>query len=89
MRGDHVHKSLVPVTSCRSRQKNPNCSTIRPLIAHPEYVVFVGRDPEKIGELAEVNDADRLEWVQLSSVPELIAAGKIRNSGSLVASYGC
>jgi hypothetical protein len=28
-----------------------------------EHVVFVGRDPEKIGEATEVNEADRLEWV--------------------------
>jgi hypothetical protein len=40
---------------------------------------------EKIGETTEVNEADWLERVPLSSVSELIAAGKIWNSSSLVA----
>jgi hypothetical protein len=54
----------------------------------PEFVVAadcVGRDPEKIGEASEVGEPDRLEWVPLASVLELISAGKIWNSGSLVA----
>jgi hypothetical protein len=37
-----------------------------------EHVVFVGRDPEKVAEAVEVSEADRIEWVPLASVPELI-----------------
>jgi len=47
--------------------------------------VFVGRDAEKIGEPTEGNEIERMEWVPLASVPGLIDAGEIWNSGSLVA----
>ena len=50
-----------------------------------EHVVFVGRDAEKIGEPTEGNEIERMEWVPLASVPGLIDAGEIWNSGSLVA----
>jgi 8-oxo-dGTP pyrophosphatase MutT (NUDIX family) len=50
-----------------------------------EHVVFTGRDPEKLAEPVEANETERMEWVPLSSVPGLIAAGGIWNSGTLVA----
>ncbi len=50
-----------------------------------ELFAFVGRDPERIGEPTEVNEAARVEWVPLASVPQMIAAGDIWNAGSLVA----
>ena len=50
-----------------------------------EYFVYVGRDPERIGEPTEVNEVARMEWVPLASVPGMIAAGEIWNAGSLVA----
>ena len=50
-----------------------------------EHVVFVERAPEKVAEPTEVNEIARMEWVPLASVPQLIAAGKIWNAGSLVA----
>ena len=50
-----------------------------------ELFVFVGRNPERIGEPTEVNEASRVEWVPLASVPGMIAAGEIWNAGSLVA----
>jgi hypothetical protein len=50
-----------------------------------EHFVFVGRDPEKIGEPTEVNEVERMEWVPLSSVPRLIADGEIWNAGVLIA----
>jgi 8-oxo-dGTP pyrophosphatase MutT (NUDIX family) len=50
-----------------------------------EHSVFVGRDPERIGEPTEVNEAARVEWVPLDSVPGLIVAGDIWNAGSLAA----
>jgi 8-oxo-dGDP phosphatase len=53
-----------------------------------EHAVFIGRDPEKIGEPTEVSESDRIEWVPLKSVPELIASGKIWNSGVLIGLLG-
>jgi 8-oxo-dGDP phosphatase len=50
-----------------------------------EHSVFVGRDPERIGEPTDVNEAARVEWVPLDSVPGLIAGGDIWNVGSLAA----
>ncbi len=35
-------------------------------------------------EPVEVSEADRIEWVPLVSVPELIAQGQIWNSGVLI-----
>jgi hypothetical protein len=46
--------------------------------------VFVGRDPEKVGEPTETTEIERMEWVSLALVPGLIAAGEIWNSGTLV-----
>ena len=53
-----------------------------------EHVVFVGRDPVKVAEPVEVTEADRIEWVPLGSVPELIRRGLIWNSGVLVGLWG-
>jgi 8-oxo-dGTP pyrophosphatase MutT (NUDIX family) len=60
--------------------------TFQPMVGmvDSEHVMFVGRDPEKIGEPTETNEADKIEWVRLSSVPGLIASGQIWNAGTLV-----
>jgi len=50
-----------------------------------ELFAFVGREPERVGEATEVNEAVRIEWVPLASVPGMITAGEIWNAGSLVA----
>jgi 8-oxo-dGTP pyrophosphatase MutT (NUDIX family) len=50
-----------------------------------EHVVFVGRDPERVGEPTETNEAARLQWVPLASVRDLIVTGEIWNAGALVA----
>jgi 8-oxo-dGTP pyrophosphatase MutT (NUDIX family) len=49
-----------------------------------EHYVFVGREPERIGDPADTSEAARIEWVPLRSVAAMIAAGEIWNSGSLV-----
>ena len=61
--------------------------TFQPMVGmvDSEHVVFIGRDAEKIGEPTEGNEIERMEWVPLASVPGLIDAGEIWNSGSLVA----
>ena len=60
--------------------------TFQPLagMVDSEHVVFVGRNPERIGEPISLSESEHAEWVPLASVPGLIAAGKIWNSGSLV-----
>jgi 8-oxo-dGDP phosphatase len=60
--------------------------TFQPMVGmvDSEHVMFVGRDPEKIGEPTETNEADKIEWVPLSSVPKLIESGQIWNAGTLV-----
>jgi 8-oxo-dGDP phosphatase len=61
--------------------------TFQPMVGmvDSEHVVFVGRDPQRIGEPTETTEIERMEWVPLASVPGLIAAGEIWNSGTLVA----
>ncbi len=61
--------------------------TFQPMVGmvDSEHVVFTGRDPERLGEPTETTEVERMEWVPLASVPGLIAAGEIWNSGTLVA----
>jgi 8-oxo-dGTP pyrophosphatase MutT (NUDIX family) len=61
--------------------------TFQPMagVVDAEHLVFAGRDPERIGEPTGTNGAGRMNWVPLSTVPRLIAAGEIWNAGSLVA----
>jgi len=61
--------------------------TFQPMVGmvDSEHVVFIGRDAAKIGEPTEGNEIERMEWVPLASIPGLIDAGEIWNSGSLVA----
>jgi hypothetical protein len=60
--------------------------TFQPMVGmvDSEHLVFVGRKPEKIAEPVEVNEVERMEWVPLASVPGLISAGDIWNSGTMV-----
>jgi 8-oxo-dGTP pyrophosphatase MutT (NUDIX family) len=61
--------------------------TFQPMagVVDAEHLVFAGRDPERISELTGTNGVGRMNWVPLSTVPRLIAAGEIWNAGSLVA----
>lgn len=52
------------------------------------HSVFIGREPLRCGEPADVSEADRIEWVPLADVPGLIADGKIWSGGTLVALLG-
>ncbi len=64
--------------------------TYQPMVGmvDSEHAVFIGRDPVKVGEPVEQSEADRIEWVPLASVPELIGSGKIWNSGVLIGLLG-
>ncbi len=50
-----------------------------------EHSVFVGQDPEQMGEPTVSSEVGRAEWVPLASVPGLIGAGEVWNGGSSVA----
>ena len=47
--------------------------------------VYVSRGAELVGEPTETTEMQRMEWVPLDDVQQLIADGKIVNSGTLVA----
>ncbi|OJY49481.1 NUDIX hydrolase [Pseudonocardia sp. 73-21] len=59
--------------------------TFEPMIGmvRNAHHVFLTRGVERVGEATELNEGT-FEWVALSDVPELIAKGRITNSGSLV-----
>ncbi|WP_214371078.1 NUDIX hydrolase [Pseudonocardia sp. H11422] len=59
--------------------------TFEPMIGmvRNAHHVFLSRGAEEVGDATEVNEG-RFEWVALADVPELIAKGRIVNSGSLV-----
>ena len=62
--------------------------TFQPMVSSvdSEQFAYIGREPERVGEPTEVNEeVARMEWVPLASVPDLIAAGEIWESGALVA----
>jgi 8-oxo-dGTP pyrophosphatase MutT (NUDIX family) len=56
-----------------------------PGMVDAEHFVFVGTDPERVGDPTDLSEAARVEWVPLESVPAMIDAGEIWNAGSLVA----
>lgn len=61
--------------------------TFEPMVGMVDspHHVFVIRDATRIGDPTETTESDRLEWVPLSTIPDLIAKGDIWNAGTLVA----
>jgi len=49
-----------------------------------EHVIFAGREPRKVAEPTELGEADRIEWIPLADVRELIRTGQIWNAGTLI-----
>ncbi len=49
-----------------------------------EHLVFLGRGGARVGDAVSSEVIARSEWVSLESVPGMIAAGEIWNSGSVV-----
>ncbi len=49
-----------------------------------EHVVFIGRDGERVGDAISSEAIEPAEWVSLESVPGMIVAGQVWNSGSVV-----
>jgi 8-oxo-dGTP pyrophosphatase MutT (NUDIX family) len=61
--------------------------TFEPMIGmvNSPHHVFLGRGATHVGEPTEKTEMQRMEWVPLADVPQLIADGLIQNSGTLVA----
>jgi 8-oxo-dGTP pyrophosphatase MutT (NUDIX family) len=59
--------------------------TFEPMVGtvRSAHHVYLSRGAERIADPSEVNEG-AFEWVALADVPELIAKGRISNSGSLV-----
>jgi 8-oxo-dGTP pyrophosphatase MutT (NUDIX family) len=53
-----------------------------------ENSIFIGYEPEKVAEPVDVTEADRIEWVPLKSVSQLIKEGQIVNAGTLIGLWG-
>jgi hypothetical protein len=61
--------------------------TFQPMagLVEVEHSVFMGQDPEQVGEPVLTGEVGRAERVSLRSIPGLIAAGEVWSGGSLVA----
>ena len=80
-------RELEEETGYRAGRVEP-LITFQPMVStvDSEQFAYVGREPERIGEPTGINEeVARMEWVPLASVPGLIAAGDIWESGALVA----
>lgn len=47
-----------------------------------ENLVYLAEDLEDTGAAPDINEAERVEWVPLASVPELIAKGDVIGAGA-------
>lgn len=60
--------------------------SMQPLVgsADSENVIFLARGAEYVGSPEDVNEAERVDWIPLASVKEMIAREEIVGSTSLV-----
>lgn len=49
------------------------------------HALFLGRGPELVHDVPDVNEAARLEWRPLAEVPALIASGDVTNAATVIA----
>ncbi|MFF2571090.1 NUDIX hydrolase [Streptomyces sp. NPDC058084] len=80
-------REVIEETGYRTTRPLERVVDFEPMIGtvtSPHHI-YIARGVEKVGEPTEKNEAARLEWIPLDDVLGLIAAGKIRNSGTLVA----
>jgi len=82
---DGAQRELVEETGYRAGRVD-QLIMYQPMVGAVDsaHYVFVGRDPELIGEPTDASEVARIEWIPLTSVPGMIAAGEIWNSGSLI-----
>jgi 8-oxo-dGDP phosphatase len=61
--------------------------TCQPIVgtADAENILFLARGAEYIGEPSDINEAERVGWVPMDSVRDLILSGKIIGAASQVA----
>jgi 8-oxo-dGDP phosphatase len=52
--------------------------------ADAENLLFIGQGAEHTGAPADINEARKVEWIDLASVPERIARGEIVGAASVV-----
>ncbi|MFB7649335.1 NUDIX hydrolase [Streptomyces sp. NPDC056084] len=80
-------REVVEETGYRTTRPLERVVDFEPMIGtctSPHHV-YIARGVEKAGEPTEKNEAAHMEWVPLDEMLGLIATGKIRNSGTLVA----
>jgi len=53
-------------------------------VTSPHHI-YIARGVKKVAEPTEKNEAQRTAWIPVDDIPALIAAGKIANSGTLIA----
>jgi 8-oxo-dGTP pyrophosphatase MutT (NUDIX family) len=56
-----------------------------PGMVDAEHFLYVGTDPERIGDPTDLSEAARVEWVPLASAQRMIDVGEIWSAGTLVA----
>jgi 8-oxo-dGTP pyrophosphatase MutT (NUDIX family) len=86
---DAAARELEEETGYRAGQVEHSTSfQPMPGMVDAELFVFVGTDPERVGDPTDLSEAARFEWVPLASVPHMIDAGEIWSAGTLVALSG-
>jgi 8-oxo-dGTP pyrophosphatase MutT (NUDIX family) len=72
-------------TGWRPREVRPLVS-FQPMLgsADAENLLFISHGAEHTGQPPDMNETQKVEWISLASVPELIERGEIAGAGSLV-----
>lgn len=72
-------------TGWRPREARPLVEC-QPIVgsADAANLLFVSRGADHVGHAPDINEAERVEWISLASVRELIADGQIVGSSSIV-----
>ncbi len=53
-------------------------------IADTPHEIFLADGAEEVGAPTDITEAQRVEWVPLATVPDLIAKGELRDSPSMI-----
>jgi 8-oxo-dGTP pyrophosphatase MutT (NUDIX family) len=72
-------------TGWRPRSLRP-LTRFQPLAGTADFenLIFLGEGAETTGEPADINEAARIEWITLESVPDRIATGEIIGAGTQI-----
>ncbi|MBB2914818.1 8-oxo-dGTP pyrophosphatase MutT (NUDIX family) [Streptosporangium becharense] len=82
---DTAAREVEEETGYRPREME-HLITFQPMVGmvDSEHLVFLGRGAELVGEPVGEVEADRLEWIPMAEIPDMIARGDVWNSGVLV-----